>query len=122
MVILGSLGRGHSKGRVYKEIGFVTKLRNNEVRAVEGLSVGEEGQPPAPRGILRHAVKRPRRSSVMSKPNPAGVAIAVSLHKLVLMQSLRRCKGRVLRRAMTKRKAKPGPHGGAAVRGGRQAT
>lgn len=117
MAILGSLDHGHLKGRFYKEFGFVPKLRNNEARADEDVSAGEEGQLRASRCILRRAIKRPRRSSVMSEPSSADVVMALSLHKLVLIKSLRRCKGRFLRRRMTKRRAKPEPRGGAAVRG-----
>lgn len=54
---------GHSsrdiEGKVYKKIGFVPKLRSNELRALEDLSVGEKGQLRASRCILRHTIKDP---------------------------------------------------------------
>lgn len=59
MATLGSLKRGHFKGRFYKETGFVPKLRSNEVRAVEDLSVGKKGQLRTSRCILRHTIKDP---------------------------------------------------------------
>lgn len=50
---------GTYEGKVYKKIGFVPKLRSNELRALEDLSVGEKGQLCASRCILRHTIKDP---------------------------------------------------------------
>lgn len=86
------------KGRVYKQVGFVPKLRNSEMRAAEDLSVGDDGQLPASRCILKCAIKRPRRSSVMSRPSFADVVIALSLHKLVLIKISREREGQVLKK------------------------
>lgn len=113
-----SVNHKHLEGRFYKLVGFIPKLRNNEMQAAEDLSVVEEGQRQAFRCILRHAIKRPGRSWVMSEPSSADVVIAPSLHKLVLIKSPRRLEGRILRRRKTKRKTKP--HRGAAEGGARR--